>query len=135
MFVVDASMALTWCIGDEATPATDAVLQRLLLEGGLAPALWPLEMANALSMAVRRGRMNEDELRRARSIIVDLPIDIRPVETSTAMGLVDPAIELDLTAYDAAYLGLAQARGLGLATLDKNLELACQREGVEIIRD
>ena len=135
MFVVDASMALTWCVADEATTETDAVLRRLLLEGGIAPAHWPLEMANALSVAVRRGRMNEDEISRARSIIVDLPIDIRPVETSTAMGLVDSAVELDLTAYDAAYLGLARVRGFGVATLDQRLEKACRREGVEIIRD
>ena len=35
-----------------------------------------------------------------------------------------------LTVYDAAYLELAQRRGLPLATLDKDLRQAAKAEGV-----
>jgi len=48
MFVVDASIALAWCFEDESTASSDDILHRLLLEGGIAPAHWPLEIANAL---------------------------------------------------------------------------------------
>jgi predicted nucleic acid-binding protein len=38
-----------------------------------------------------------------------------------------------LTAYDAAYLELAKRKGLSLATLDKQLVLAAQQEGVALV--
>jgi predicted nucleic acid-binding protein len=133
MFVVDASIALTWCIEDEASDETDEILHRLLLEGGIAPAHWPLEVANALRSAQGRGRVGEADMARARSIVIDLPIDVLPVETSTALGLIEPALRHGLTVYDAAYLGLAEHRGLGLATLDARLADACRTAGVQVI--
>jgi predicted nucleic acid-binding protein len=38
-----------------------------------------------------------------------------------------------LTAYDAAYLDLAQCTGLALATLDDDLRKAAQAEGVALV--
>jgi predicted nucleic acid-binding protein len=133
MFVVDASMALTWCIEDEATDSSDHVLHRLLIEGGIAPAQWPLEMANGIRYAARRGRVDEPAVGRARAIIAGLPIEVLPVETSTALGLIDVAQALDLSVYDAAYLELARVRGLGLATLDMPLAAACRKAGIAVI--
>jgi predicted nucleic acid-binding protein len=43
------------------------------------------------------------------------------------------AREYDLSAYDAAYLELAQRRGLGLATMDRHLIRAARKAGVEVI--
>jgi predicted nucleic acid-binding protein len=134
MFVVDASIALTWCIDAEATEANDAVLHRLLLEGGIAPAHWPLEMANAVRFAANRGRLDDRDVDRARSIILDLPVDVLPVETSTALGLVGVAQSFDLSVYDAAYLELAWVRGLGLATVDSSLRRASNGRGVALIQ-
>jgi len=134
MFVVDASIALTWCIDDEATVATDAILHRLLLEGGIAPAHWPLEMANALRLAAHRGLLDERDVERARSIVLGLPVVVLPVETSTALGLVAIAETFDLSVYDAAYLDLAWVRGLGLATLDSSLARASTDRGVTVIQ-
>jgi predicted nucleic acid-binding protein len=133
MFVVDASIALAWCFDDESTPTTVDVLRRLLLEGGIAPAHWPLEIANALRYAADSGRVDDATIARARSIVVDLPIDVLPVETTTALGLIEPARRHRLTVYDAAYLELADIRGLGLATLDERLANACRRAGVSVI--
>jgi predicted nucleic acid-binding protein len=133
MFVVDASIALSWCFDDESTPTTDEVLHRLLLEGGIAPAHWPLEIANALRYAASSGRVDDAAMTRAESIVRDLPIDVLPVETSTALGLIEPARRHDLSVYDAAYLELADLRGLGLATLDTRLVVACRKAGVSII--
>jgi len=42
------------------------------------------------------------------------------------------AWEYNLSAYDAAYLELAQRRGLGLATLDQRLSSAAQEAGVKV---
>lgn len=38
----------------------------------------------------------------------------------------------NLSAYDAAYLELAQRRGLGLATVDRPLRHAAQRAGMNV---
>lgn len=133
MFVVDPSIALAWCFDDESTKSSDDVLRRLLLEGGIAPAHWPLEMANALRFAADKGRVDPASIARASSIVTELPIDVLPVEMSTALGLIEPARRHDLTVYDAAYLELADIRGLGLATLDKRLVAACRQAGVELI--
>jgi predicted nucleic acid-binding protein len=70
---------------------------------------------------------------KAREIVRQLPVEVRPVETSTAMHLIEPAREHDLTVYDAAYLGIAEALGLGIATLDERLAAACRTVGVPLI--
>jgi predicted nucleic acid-binding protein len=133
MFVVDASMALAWCFEDESKDSSDEILHRLLLEGGIAPAHWPLEIANALRFAAGSGRVDEPAISRARMIVLDLPVDVLPVETSTALGLIESARRHELTVYDAAYLELAAIRGVGIATLDKRLAAACRNAGVALI--
>lgn len=133
MFVVDASITLAWCFDDEATRASENVLDRLALEGGIAPAHWPLEVANGLRFAASSGRVDEPSIMRAREIVRQLPVEIRPVETPTALSLIEPARQHDLTVYDAAYLGLAEALGLGVATLDQRLAAACRTVGVPLI--
>ena len=56
-FVVDASMAAAWILPDERAQATDAVMDRLNLDVGLAPSLFWHEMRNLLLGAERRGRL------------------------------------------------------------------------------
>jgi predicted nucleic acid-binding protein len=88
-FVLDASIAPAWCFADEATPAADALLDRLADEEAAAPALWRLEVANALTMAERRDRLSAKGTERAFHDLLDLARSER------------------LTVYDAAYLELA----------------------------
>ena len=57
-FVPDASATLPCRFADEATPWTEALLDRI--QGGeevFVPAHWPLEVANARLVARRRGRV------------------------------------------------------------------------------
>jgi len=133
MFVVDASITLAWCFADEATDRTDGVLRRLLAEGGLAPAHWPAEVANALRFGVRRGRIDGEKMVEARSLLTQVPVDVVPIGVADALDLVDIAQQHDLSVYDAAYLELADIRGLALATLDERLVAACRTRGVELI--
>jgi len=132
MFVIDASVTLAWCFEDEASGDADAVLDRLEREAALAPAHWPLEVANALRTAERRGRLNATDLPRLRALLAALPVEIAPVELPTAIGgVLEAARTYDLSACDAAYLHLAAIRGLPLATADARLRSACVRAGVE----
>ena len=134
MFVVDASVTLAWCFEDEATGDGDAVLSRFERESALAPAHWPLEVANALRTAERRGRLDGTDLPRLWALLRTLPIEIAPLELSTAIfGVLEAARTYDLSAYDAAYLHLASMRALPLATLDARLREACARAGVEVL--
>jgi predicted nucleic acid-binding protein len=132
MFVVDASVVLAWCFEDEASDDADRVLSRLEHEPAIAPAHWPLDVANAIRTAERRGRIDASELPRLRTLLAALPIEIAPVDLATATGtVIDTALRYDLTASDAAYLDLAAARGLALATIDASLRTACARAGIE----
>lgn len=134
MFVIDASVVLAWCFEDESSADADLVLERLELEDALAPAHWPLEIANALRAAERRGRIEAAELPRLRALLAALPVEVAPVELMTAIvGVLDAARTYDLTAYDAAYLDLASVRGLPLATVDERLRAACGLAGVEVV--
>ena len=57
-FVLDAPVALAWCFNDEATEATDNLLQRVrLVDRCSAPAHWPTEVSNGMLVAVRRKRI------------------------------------------------------------------------------
>jgi len=39
--VIDASLTLTWYFEDEATPATDELLDAVAQNGAVVPPLWP----------------------------------------------------------------------------------------------
>ena len=56
--MLDASLTLSWFFKDERTPGADAVLTEVTENGAVVPALWRLEVANALQMAVRRKRID-----------------------------------------------------------------------------
>ena len=130
---LDASVALAWCFADEASDLADRVLDRLDLEGALVPAIWPLEVANGLRTAERRGRLDLADLQRVRALLGSLPVQVETDDLNTALGEIsDLARNLDLTAYDAAYLALAARRGLELATIDDQLIRACRLAGVRL---
>ena len=118
-FVLDNSVALTWCFEDERTPATIALLDRVAERGAFAPMLWPLEAMNGLLMAERRGRLDATKRHHLSGFLRALPI-VLDAETSnhvwsTTLRLAERFM---LTIYDATYLELAQRRALPLATLD-----------------
>lgn len=134
MIVVDASIALAWCLADESDDLAIRALDRVVAESAIAPAHWPLEVANGLRTAVRHGRLSPDELPRVGRLLGDLGIDVRPMELSTAIwSVLDVALAHGLSAHDAAYLDLAQFKGLAIATLDQELQAACRSVGVEVV--
>lgn len=133
MFVVDASVALAWCFSDETSAYADGVLERLEGEEAVAPAIWPLEIANGLRTAERRARIDPSELLRVRELLRSLPVRVETIELEVALGeVLEVARAHDLSAYDAAYLALAVRRGLALATADDSLRRACKQAGVDL---
>ena len=56
-FVLDASMAASWCFRDETTPHNQSLLQALRTSYAEIPALWLVEIANVLAINERKGRI------------------------------------------------------------------------------
>lgn len=134
MIVVDASITLAWCLGDEGDALAERVLEQVVTDGAAAPAHWPLEVANALWAAERRGRLDATDTEKVRRLLADLDIEVVPVELSTATtAVLDAARSLGLSVYDAAYLDLARFRDVPIATLDDDLARACQASGVQLV--
>jgi predicted nucleic acid-binding protein len=131
--VVDASVALAWGFPDEGNEYADAVLLNLERDTMLVPALFAVEVANALVVGERRKRLRQAEIRRYLALMEELPIiqDVQPIGDmmSAALAL---ARELGLSAYDAAYLELAIRQGAPLATLDNGLGTAARKAGVQV---
>ena len=132
--VVDSSVTLAWVYSEEATEAISEVLARLTDRGAWVPALWRLEVANVLEMGVRRGRHDTAFRDAALADLAVLPISLDAETDRQAWGAtLRLAARHRLTTYDAAYLELAQRRGLPLATLDKELRSAAVVEGVILL--
>jgi predicted nucleic acid-binding protein len=132
--VIDASITLSWYFEDERTPAANAVLDQVTATGAVVPALWKLETANGLQIAIRRQRVDAAFRERALIQLARLPITI-DVDTdtyawTTTLQLAD---RFQLTLYDAAYLELAHRRALPLATLDSDLRTAAQAVGLALL--
>ena len=132
MFVIDTSVAMAWCFEDEATQATDAVLDLLRTDQVVVPAIWPLEVANVLLVAERRGRLTEAQASRFLELLAQLPINVDTSPTDMA-GIVATGRRHTLSSYDAAYLLLAERLGAALATLDKVLAKAARKAGVQLL--
>ncbi len=133
-FVLDCSIAVAWCFEDEATPQTDALLDRLRDAGAAVPALWHLEVGNALLQAERRERIPTARVAAFVDLLAGLPIETDGDTATRALREVLALARAEkLTTYDASYLELAARRALPLATKDRALHQAAQRVGVPLL--
>lgn len=133
-FVIDSSIALSWLLPDERGTPSDALIDRLVDSGAVAPSLWWLEVSNALLSARRRGRVGDRDVDRALALLGALPIvaDVEP-PTQLVGKIAALARKHGLTTYDASYLDLAQRRGWPLATIDAKLRAASAAEGITLL--
>jgi predicted nucleic acid-binding protein len=129
---MDASVTLAWCFEDEATEATDAVLDRLHQDHAVVPPIWPLEVANVMLVAGRRGRLTEAQTSRFLALLSQLPIEIDD-SAAEMPGLIAAGRRHGLSSYDASYLVLAERLGASLATLDQRLADAAGDAGVPLL--
>jgi predicted nucleic acid-binding protein len=132
VIVIDTSIAMAWCFEDEATESTEAVLDTLRDEQAVVPAVWPLEVANVLLVAERRGRLSEAQASRFLELLNQLPIDVDVSPTDMA-AVVAAGRRHALSSYDASYLLIAERLGAPLATLDQPLAKAARKAGVPLL--
>ncbi len=132
--VIDASLTLSWYFDDEATPAADAVLDRVSEAGAVVPGLWRLEVANAFQSALRRKRITAPYRDESLTELAAMPITVdEDTDTYAWTTTLRLAERFGLTIYDATYLELAQRRSLPLATLDKELREAAASLDVTLL--
>ena len=132
--VLDSSATLAWIYSDETTAAIRRVFEAVAEEGAVVPALWRLEIANSLTVAMRRGRIDA-EFRRASLAdlaLLDISAD-RQTDAHAWTETLSLADRFRLTLYDAAYLELAVRRALPLATLDDELCAATTALGLTLL--
>jgi len=132
-FVLDCSIAAAWCFEDEASRETDLLLERLQSSSAAVPALWHWEIANVLTQAVRRQRIDAAAAASRLNLMAALPIvtDTEATERAWRETFLLAQAET-LTAYDAAYLELALRLSVELATKDAPLAAAARRRGVRV---
>jgi len=130
--VLDASAALSLALADEFTADSQRILDHVVEHGAIVPSLWQNEVANGLLSALRRGRTTERAVAQALTGLGRLPITLDKGEPAS-IEMIALASEFDLSAYDAAYLWLARARDLPLATRDRSLARAATGAGIALI--
>lgn len=134
VFVADASVAVGWVHPAQATSQTAAMLDAIADGATLeVPALWPVEVANALIVLVRRRKLTDAERQVAlgwlRGLRVRIDADMASLAFSRLSAL---AAAHQLSVYDAAYLELAERRALVLGCKDGPLRNAARAVGVTI---
>jgi predicted nucleic acid-binding protein len=119
--VVDASAVVTYLL----VLPTGAALSEAILQGDElhTPALCDLEFASALRRAAIRGAADKQRIAEALSAYLALPIERHGHET-----LLPRVLDLrhSLSAYDAAYVALAEHLQATLLTGDQRLARAIQ---------
>jgi predicted nucleic acid-binding protein len=133
-FIADASVAIGWVHPAQATSETAAILDAI--EAGAVlevPALWPLEVANALTILVRRRKLTDNDRQTGLGWLRGLPVRVDHEMASLAFSkLSELAFAYRLSVYDAAYLELAERRSLALACKDGPLRKAAKQLGLRL---
>jgi predicted nucleic acid-binding protein len=117
---VDASVI---CAVVFAEPEAEAALQRIRHHALVAPDLLPYEVSNVALMKHRRGAPMPD-MRAGLVRCLELELLLEPTD---ALQRLEIAARYGLSAYDAAYLWLAEATQAPLITFDARLAEAARR--------
>lgn len=121
--VVDASVALKWRLRDEEeTQQADALLEDFLVGKLvlLTPTLFDYEITNAFRVAVTRQRLSEPDAAAALADFAQYTI-IRFDFSGLSSRTFNLSGQHQRSAYDSAYMALAQAQGVWFFKGDKRL--------------
>ncbi|MGZ2379530.1 type II toxin-antitoxin system VapC family toxin [Rhizobium brockwellii] len=131
-FVVDASVAAAWLLPDEENRTAEKALSFLETEDAFVPDLFWHEIRNILLTAERRKRISNQDVLACLMRLTSLPL--RTVSREDHLPILRLTGKYQLSAYDAAYLALAVAENVSLATLDARLERAASAENLAFAR-
>ena len=131
--VADASFCGAWILADEFSEEADRLLSQLI-KGTVqlaVPAIWHYEMMNLLRSALRRKRLAPEDVSEAIDALEQVPILLEDLPGGPARRrMFHLAVQFDLSAYDAAYLELADRLKIRLVTCDAKLNAAAKQLGL-----
>jgi predicted nucleic acid-binding protein len=124
--VLDASVALKWYLTDESDVVRALKILERYVAGRLevvGPQLLAYEVINGLVFAGRKGRIDGADVASAVEGFAELGLPLRdPAPLADRMVVL--CENRRVTAYDAAYLALAEAERIPLVTADARLRRA-----------
>lgn len=136
-FVLDASVAFSWCFpGDptENTPYSRRILSKLATDDAVVPEIWGFEIANVIFVAFnKRKRISQKQIDEYLHLLRALPIRVESNDLWINVALESQARKWNLSAYDTAYIDLALRKKLPIATTDDSLKLAAAAEGIQVL--
>ena len=136
-FVLDASVAISWCFPGDPTEDTlysRRVLKELLANDAIVPEIWAFEVANNIFVShSKRKRISEQQIDEYLSLLRALPIRVESQSLWANIDLESLARRQNVAAYDAAYLDLASRTGLALATSDEPLRQAAIVQNIVLL--
>ncbi len=121
--VIDCSVSATWVLPGELSARSERLLGDVLDRKVhlVVPTLWHYETVNVLRSAVLRKRLSEPAAKKALHLLSEIPVEVVDPERQGRPAILEAALRHRLSAYDACYLALADARGVGLVTADSDL--------------
>ncbi len=121
--VIDASTGIKLLVAEPLSERADALFSCLAADPGaefFVPDLFYVECANILWKYVRRMGHAADKARKGLDRLCALALTSVPTQ-DLAREALDLALHLDISAYDACYVALAQAEQAPLITADERL--------------
>jgi len=131
-FILDCSVTMSWCFEDESGKYAASVLDAMADAEVQVPSIWPLEVANVLLVAERRRRITPVASAVFIRHLSGLPIRVAPGVDDLFARVLPLARSAGLSAYDAAYIELAQETCLPLASQNRAMRTAARKVGVEL---
>ena len=128
--VIDASVVLKWYLADEQHGEKALGLLNKYISNELhilAPSLLEYEVINALVIARKRGRIEEETLLSAIDGFLGLGIELKNLSMFST-GVLHYCKVYNRSAYDASYLALAEEDGIPLITSDRVMYNAVQTD-------
>lgn len=129
--VLDASAAIAMVRREPAGPAVLEILRASASEGLklLVPDAFWLEFVNVLA---RRYRLRPNEVLEAVRDMDEFGLDRVQIDRPLLLVAIDLQARFGLSAYDAAYLALAETEDARLLTLDRELAIAAGPRAVHL---
>lgn len=128
-FLIDASVALAWCLPREPFKAdADSIILAVQQNSGVVPRIFWSEVRSVLLRAEREGRVTAGSTEFFMAKLRDLPL-VTDDECDEKV-LLSLSRHYGLTGYDAEYLEAAKRRGSQLMTFDQLLKSSGRKENV-----
>lgn len=136
ILVIDASVALSFCLEDERNKTATTLLESLEEYKIIVPPHWWIEVTNGLLMAQRRGRIKADDCDMVLGLLAGIDPEVLSIPPADFAQKITPlANRHKLPAYDSGYLYLAIREMAHIATFDKALRQAAINDGVSIYKE